>query len=353
MPKRKKLFLALALLAIAVATGVFLRTRHRSPENLVATTGVMEATEVELSSKTAGKIEWLCCKEGDAINAGDTAIRLDSAEIKARVEEKGAALTGAESGITEAKVALENAFAQNESALFDSEATKAEVERALALLNEAKENVERARGLFKDGYMAKKDMDAAEAANASASAVLSTARARSRSSQATLKNSEVNIKAARARINSAESRKAEAEAELKALLAGLDDTVITSPINGVIVYKAFEAGEFAAPGAPIYTIDDLSNLWARVDIEESGIQRVTLGAAAKVALPGGASYDGKVVEIGEVGSFATQRDVTRGRPDIKTFRVKVSVAGHVGALKPGMTVDVSISTEQANVRDRD
>ena len=353
MPKRKRLVIFLILIVIAIALGVFLSTREKPPENLLSTTGVMEATEVELSSKTAGRIEWLCCKEGDAINAGDIAIRLDSAEIKARVEEKGAALRGAESGVTEAKVALENAFAQNESARFDSEATKAEVGRALALMNEAKENVERVRGLFKDGYMAKKEMDAAEAANATASAVLSTARARSRSSQATLKNSEVNIKAARARIASAESRKAEAEAELKALLVVLDVTVITSPISGVIVYKASEAGEFAAPGAPSYTIDDRSNLWARVDIEESGIQRIKLGAKALVAFPGGASYDGKVVEIGEHGSFATQRDVTRGRPDIKTFRVKVSVAGNKGSLKPGMTVEVGISTEQANVRDRD
>lgn len=345
MPQRKKLFVILIIIVVAIGAGVFLRTRSVPPENIVSTTGVMEATEVELSPKIAGRVAWVCCKEGDAIKAGDIAVRLDSDEIKARVEEKRAALTGAESGITEAKVALENAFAQKESARFDLEAAGAEVKRAEALLNEASENVERARGLFKDGYMAKKELDAAEAAFASASAVLSTAKARSRSSQAVLRNSEVNIKAARARIDSAGSKKAQAEAELRVLLAGLADTVITSPINGVVVYKAFEAGEFVTPGAPVYTIDDLSNIWARADIEESGIQKVRLGAPAKVSLPGGASYDGKVIEIGEVGSFATQRDVTRGRPDIKTFRVKVSVAGHNGALKPGMTAEVRISTE--------
>lgn len=345
MPLRKKLVIILIIVVIAIAAGVFLSTREKPPENIVSTTGVIEATEVEVSPKVAGRIEWLCCKEGDAIRAGDTAVRLDSDEIKARVEEKRAALSGAESGITEAKVALENAFAQKEAARFEADAVKAEVERASALFKEAKENVERARGLFKEGYMAKKEQDAAEAAFASTGAALSTAKARSRSSQATLKNSEVNIKAARARINSAEAKRAQAEAELKVDIANLADTVIASPINGVIVYKAFETGEFVTPGAPVYTIDDLANLWARMDVEESGIQKVRLGASAKVALPGGASYDGKVIEIGEVGSFATQRDVTRGRPDIKTFRVKVSVDGHNGALKPGMTVDVRISVE--------
>ncbi|MBI2413245.1 MAG: biotin/lipoyl-binding protein [Deltaproteobacteria bacterium] len=194
MPQRKKLFVILIIIVVAIGAGVFLRTRSVPPENIVSTTGVMEATEVELSPKIAGRVAWVCCKEGDAIKAGDIAVRLDSDEIKARVEEKRAALTGAESGITEAKVALENAFAQKESARFDLEAAGAEVKRAEALLNEASENVERARGLFKDGYMAKKELDAAEAAFASASAVLSTAKARSRSSQAVLRNSEVNIK---------------------------------------------------------------------------------------------------------------------------------------------------------------
>jgi hypothetical protein len=49
-----------------------------------------------------------------------------------------------------------------------------------------------------------------------------------------------------------------------------------------------------------------------------------------------------VSEIGRYAEFATQRDVTRGRQDIKTFRIKIRVADSHGMLKPGMTVEVKI-----------
>jgi HlyD family secretion protein len=56
----------------------------------------------------------------------------------------------------------------------------------------------------------------------------------------------------------------------------------------------------------------------------------------------GKVFKGKVSEIGRYAEFATQRDVTRGRQDIKTFRVKVKVTDTGGVLKPGMTVEVEI-----------
>jgi len=56
----------------------------------------------------------------------------------------------------------------------------------------------------------------------------------------------------------------------------------------------------------------------------------------------GKAFRGKVSEIGRYAEFATQRDVTRGRQDIKTFRVKIKIDDKEGILKPGMTVSVEI-----------
>jgi hypothetical protein len=53
-------------------------------------------------------------------------------------------------------------------------------------------------------------------------------------------------------------------------------------------------------------------------------------------------FKGKVSELGRYAEFATQRDVTRGRQDIKTFRVKINIEDSAGLLKPGMTVEVEI-----------
>lgn len=59
----------------------------------------------------------------------------------------------------------------------------------------------------------------------------------------------------------------------------------------------------------------------------------------------GRKFQGRVSEIGRYAEFATQRDVVRGREDIKTFRVKVRVDDPGGFLKPGMTVEVMISKQ--------
>ncbi|MEK7851937.1 MAG: efflux RND transporter periplasmic adaptor subunit, partial [Deltaproteobacteria bacterium] len=89
---------------------------------------------------------------------------------------------------------------------------------------------------------------------------------------------------------------------------------------------------------------DLEDLWVRADIEETLIGRVRVGEEAVISIDGmpGISFKGTVAEIGREADFATQRDVTRGRQDIKTFGVKIKTTDKTGALKPGMTVMVNI-----------
>lgn len=346
MTLKKKLAFAVFILIISafLITFSLKLMRREKPPDFIETTGVVEATEVNLASKVSGRIEKLCCAEGDGIKAGTVAVVLDSAEIRARVEEGKAGIIQAAQALNEARVNIENAKVQSESAKFDFDAAASEVARISVLLDDAKVNLDRAKGLYKDGYITKKDMDSAQTAFDANNALFSSAKARRQAAESNYKNSVVNIRASAARIATAQARKALAEAQLKVLLAGLEDTEIRSPMDGVIVYKAYELGEFATPGATVYTIDDLKNIWARVDIEETYIQRLKLGDKAEVRAIGmpGKVFSGKLIEIGEVGGFATQRDVTRGRSDIKTFRVKAGIDRPEGLLKPGMTVSVRI-----------
>lgn len=61
----------------------------------------------------------------------------------------------------------------------------------------------------------------------------------------------------------------------------------------------------------------------------------------------GRTFGGRVVEINRYAQFATQTDVTRGRQDIKTFKVRIAVTDQSGYLKPGMTVGVDIPLRTA------
>ena len=65
----------------------------------------------------------------------------------------------------------------------------------------------------------------------------------------------------------------------------LHDTAIVAPIDGVVVNKALEVGEWVTPGTPIVTVDDLSTIWARVDVQETDLGSIYIGKAAQVMLP--------------------------------------------------------------------
>ena len=93
----------------------------------------------------------------------------------------------------------------------------------------------------------------------------------------------------------------------------------------------------------ILTIDDLSTIWARVDLEETDLGSIRVGGPAQVTLPTHPPmvFPGQVMSIGQEGQFATETDVRRGRQDLRTFYIKVRVLQSSGDLKPGMTAEVS------------
>lgn len=345
----KGIISGLALAGLAVFIAVYLGFRQAGDTaGYIGTSGVVEAIEVSLSPKTSGRVEWLCCKEGDLVAMGRVVFRMDAKELKARIEEAKTVILSASLALKEAEASLESAKALARSARYEVDSAMGEIQRVKAITVESKDNLERAVSLYKNGYIAKRDLDAAQALYNANDANLISVIARKRSSEGNLSVANVNVKLAEARIASAGAKKEQAEAGLKVLQTGLDDAEVSSPIDGVVANKSFEAGENAPAGAAVYTLYDLKDVWSRVDIEETDAGRVRLGDNAKVTAPGlpGKVFDGKVVEIGSVGEFATQRDVTRGRQDIKSFRVKVSLPGHDGLLKPGMTVDVKIFVER-------
>ncbi|HXI10056.1 MAG TPA: efflux RND transporter periplasmic adaptor subunit [Thermodesulfobacteriota bacterium] len=355
MALSKKVSRPLAVVLIIVVFIVVWRLffwQKQTAADYIGATGVVEATEVNISPKITGRLSWLCCSEGASLKAGQKAAALDDAELAAKVQEGKADLKGAVESVNEAKASLENAVTRSEAARYEKEAAGAEVQRNETLLKEAGDNLERAKGLIKDGYITQKDMDSAETAYNTAMASLEAAKARKKSADANISNTIAGIKAAKASISFAVAGKEQAEARLKVLETQLADTVIVSPIDGVVVYKAFETGEFVTPGSAIYTVDDMSDVWVRFDLEETELQKIRLGDRVEAAPIGSPekAFEGKVTEIREAGGFATQRDVTRGRSDIRTFSIKARITKPEGYLKPRMTVEVKVFFGSAPVR---
>jgi multidrug efflux pump subunit AcrA (membrane-fusion protein) len=93
----------------------------------------------------------------------------------------------------------------------------------------------------------------------------------------------------------------------------------------------------------------MENLYAKIAVEETLVDRISLNQTAAIHTDNspGKAFRGKISEIGRYAEFATQRDVTRGWQDIRTFKVKVKVEDPGRHLKPGMTVEVEIPLQGA------
>ena len=99
-------------------------------------------------------------------------------------------------------------------------------------------------------------------------------------------------------------------------------------------------------GQPIVTLINPDDLWVRADVEESYIDRVKLGDHITVRLPSGAELDGVVFYRGADAAFATQRDVSRTKRDIKTFEIRLRCDNKDRRLAVGMTAYVLLPAMQ-------
>lgn len=335
-----------ALIFIAIIIVVILTyTRWNSSGKKglsIAATGMIEALEVDISPKIPERIEWLCCKEGDRVTKGKILIRLDQRELTAKSDEIKAMLKGTEAGYDVSLSNYEYAETKIERANAEIKAAEYEIERAKALFEEARDNFNRISELFKQGFAAKKDLDSVKAVYNASYAQLNAVQSKKQSLEADLSAARANLKTSFAQVTSAKLNIKEADARLRLAGIQINYTEVSSPIDGVIAYKYFEEGEMASPGKTIFTVYDTGNLWARIEVEETDIGKIRLGEKAVITANSvqNKTFDGEVTEISREAEFATQRDVTRGRQDIKTFRIKVAIKDNNGELKPGMTVMV-------------
>ncbi|MFA5340028.1 MAG: efflux RND transporter periplasmic adaptor subunit [Candidatus Omnitrophota bacterium] len=297
MKKHLKRGIVLLVVIVLFAAAAFYIMPRKAPKGVFQTTGILEATEVNLAPKISERVKEVRFHEGDHVKDGDVVVMLDDRKEKAQFEQAQADL----------EVAKANALNAD-----------ANIEKAKVKIEDTERDLGRYGKLLEKKLVAQNDVDKAKTAYDTAVADLNGMVAQKILAEATIKQS---------------------EAALKVAKTNLDDTVIYSTLSGMVVLRAFEPGEMASNGATILTIIDLSDVWVRVDVEETAVSKIKLGDAAKVkvdSLPG-REFKGRVTEINSEGEFATQRDVKRGRQDIKTFRVKVKIDEPEGLLKQGMT----------------
>jgi HlyD family secretion protein len=135
---------------------------------------------------------------------------------------------------------------------------------------------------------------------------------------------------------------AQAESNAAAAAARFGQTRIFAPASGIVTLRAARQGEVVSPGSPIVTLFDLSSTWVDADVEETYADLIAMGQTLRVRLPSGAEISGPVIYKAVEADFATQRDVSRVKRDIKTVAIRVRVSNPQGKLALGMTAWVML-----------
>ena len=338
---------AVALLGAGVAFYAFYVPSEKG--TAVLTSGIIQGIEVNLAPKVAGRISEICCNEGDHVRKGQVAIRLESEELKATVAQATAGVERANANVGVAMSSITYTKANVESAEAEIKTAQADMEKAKVQMEEAERKMSRSLALYKREFISQEELDTAVTAYDASAADCTSWQSKIAAANSKRDAAVAQLRTAENQLDLAGADLRQAEANLAYNRARFADTTIASPISGAVVFKALEKGETVSPGQTVMTVVDLAGLYARVDIDETMVGGVVLDSEASITTGGrpARTFKGRVSEIGRYAEFATQRDVTRGRQDIRTFRVKITVEDPTGFLKPGMTVDVAIPRKPA------
>jgi multidrug resistance efflux pump len=331
--------------AIAIAIALWLAFGRR-PDQIVLT-GVVTTDDVIVSAEVQGRLQELVAREGDAVTRGQLLARIRPQEWKADVDfyadsERQSAAQVAEA---EANLRFQEAQTSNETRQAEANlaAAHAQVAQALADEENARLTFEREQAMYRKGVEAAQAFDQSRTAYAAATAHVNALRKQEQAAEAAValaKGNADQVAARRAALEANRHQLAAVGAQKEKAQVHLDYTEIRAPIDGVVDVRAALPGEVVGPGRAVVTLIDPDDLWVRADVEESYIDSVRLGDQMTVRLPSGAERVCTVFHRGVDADFATQRDVSRTKRDIKTFEIRLRCDNADRDLAVGMTAYV-------------
>jgi multidrug resistance efflux pump len=347
---RNRFFILLSVIFVIALGYYFFSTP--STKDLVLI-GTVDSNQVIVSPQTQGRLQKLMVDEGTPVKAGDLIALIDPAELQAQEAAAAATISSMRSKVAGMRYTEQSTKGSTTSDVANMQAKlqsmRSQLEQAQATLQRTESDSRRVIELAKQGVASDQERVQAETN-------LTAAKANVRSLQDQVKAAEADLNSAVARThqaNAAQSTVASTQADLKnaeeqrrQANVRLGYTKIYAPVTGTVSVRAAREGEVLNVGQPIVTVVDLSDTWVRAAMPETEADHIGLGDTLRVRLPGGTVTSGKVFFKGAEADFATQRDVSRRKRDIKTIVLKVRLDNPKGAYVPGMTAEVLVSPDQ-------
>jgi HlyD family secretion protein len=304
------------------------RAERGDVEITVSATGTVQAvTTVLVGSQASGTVAWLGADFNTQVKRGQVIARLDSSTFEAQIENARASVANAEAAVQGATTEITNQNANVQAAKANYEVARIQGEDAASLATRYKDL---------SNVIAGRDIESAQAqANVAAGRVAQAA--------AQVAQAEAARQTSTARLAQARAQLAQAKAQLDQAQANLSHTVITSPIDGVVVSRDVDVGQTVAASlsAPtLFTIaNDLTKMQVLASIDEADVGQIREGIKASFTVDAfpGQDFSGQVSQV-RLNAQALQ--------NVVTYTAVIDVSNPELKLRPGMTANITFPVER-------
>jgi len=292
----------------------------------ISESGTIETTDIVLSSQTSGKIKKILFDEGDKISKDDTIIIIDHSLLDIQLKQAVAAEKAAEA---------QYSFLKNGARKEDLFLAKQNLIQAKTAFSLAEKNENRMEKLLESKSITQKQYDDVKANYDIVSAKYKSAKESVKKLNRFARPEE--LQKAQANVEQATSRAAFVRQQI-------EDSYITSPINGIFVEKYIELGELALPATSLLKITNLSNVELYIYVSEKDMGKIKPGDKVNVTVDSYPEkvFNGKVVFISPEAEFTPKNIQTKEERTKLVFKVKISVPNPDFELKSGMPADAVV-----------
>jgi multidrug resistance efflux pump len=343
---RNKVFLIMALLTVGSLIWYLVTVRPTTDLQLI---GTVDANEVLVSAKIAGRIQTLTVDEGQEVKAGQLIAVIESDDLQAARNAAEATVSSQKSKLNETveteRQTRGETTSQTANAEAQVQASKASLGQAQANLEHQKADTNRTVALAQQGIMSAQARDEAATSLQAYEAALETARHNLTAAEASLRQARAHELATAVAARTVDSTRglvhnASALADQAKVQQGYSQ--VFAPVSGRVNVRATRQGEVVTAGATIVTIMDLTQTWVYAPLPETQADAVQLGDSLRIVMPSGATLQGKIINKAAQADFATQRDVSARKRDIKTIQLKMLIDNPGERFVPGMTAEIYI-----------
>ncbi|WP_245257530.1 HlyD family secretion protein [Methylocapsa acidiphila] len=305
----------LVVLIGAGAAGGFFYWRHFRapplPAGIVFGNGRIDAEEIDIDTKFAGRVAQLYVEEGDMVKAGQIIARMDTQDFEATLKKDDALVR------------------QNEHLLMEAQANVAQLESQLKL---AQQELDRTSALLKRGYATRELYDQRlQAFNGTSQGLI----------------------AARARAIQASHALEAAQHDVELVKVNIADNTLVAPRAGRVQYRIAEPGEVLAAGGKVFTMLDIGDVYMAIYLPTLDAGRVKIGADARIVLDAYPEHPirAKVTFLATQAQFTPKAVETKSERDKLMFRVKVRIdpdilTKYAESLRTGLPGNAYIRVDQ-------